>query len=102
SIPLPLCSPLLPYTTLFRSQQVGNRISHTHVSISSSNDSVTSWPCAGPVRRRASPLHAACCGPGRTSGSSRADDRSAGSGCAARSEEHTSELQLRENLVCRL
>src|SRR5690606_42099078 len=71
-------STLFPYTTLFRSTQTP------------SPD-----PCPSPrCRRPRSELHACpadarrACGPARSA--------------AQRSEEHTSELQSRENLVCRL
>src|SRR5690606_42145448 len=80
----PSRSPLFPYTTLFRS--------------------------AGPVRRsgatvdlalqgRIQPVHRPSSSPG-TCGPRR-DPRTRRPG-SRRSEEHTSELQSRENLVCRL
>src|SRR5690606_41698595 len=75
---------LFPYTTLFRSvhrryrgrgQSVGARVHGAHL------------PC----------LRAAAAIADAGGGSDRALP-----GCPARSEEHTSELQSRENLVCRL
>src|SRR5690606_41336755 len=81
-VPLPPRSTLFPYTTLFRSRRI-----------------------LGDLRRQ---LHR---GPGRPRACSKAacdvhrDDRSRwapSSGLRGRSEEHTSELQSRENLVCRL
>src|SRR5690606_40158142 len=42
------------------------------------------------------------CSPVRSNSSFRSDSRTAGFIPAQRSEEHTSELQSRENLVCRL
>src|SRR2546430_12186578 len=72
-------STLFPYTTLFRSLR---------------------WPCAPCGERGREDLR-------RIRASARASkarrrDRSCGPICAARSEEHTSELQSQSNLVCRL
>src|SRR5690606_42010981 len=69
--------PLFPYTTLFRS---GRRRGARRL--------------RGRGRRRRHP--------GRTAARGRGPARHARSGLAGRSEEHTSELQSRENLVCRL
>src|SRR5690606_41948467 len=77
-------SPLFPYTTLFRSRRTSSR----------------RRACAARASRRWSVPPAPC---GRPCGRSRRESptgRPAGS--TARSEEHTSELQSRENLVCRL
>src|SRR3712207_6869948 len=72
-------STLFPYTTLFRSlQDAGERVAGR----------------AAGRRRRAERVHAA----GGRAGD--CDDR--GDGVDVRSEEHTSELQSRQYLVCRL
>src|SRR5436309_11782438 len=85
-------STLFPYTTLFRSGSSGE---------SGSSESLPTWDksyCAGPdaqtarvglVRIRAGIARARAA-------------RRLGRRAAVRSEEHTSELQSRENLVCRL
>src|SRR5436309_12463223 len=77
-------STLFPYTTLFRSQEP---------------DQID---CAGPSRI-ATRLSARC----RKSLTSGPNEKVGGAACppkrsGGRSEEHTSELQSRENLVCRL
>src|SRR3712207_8269882 len=72
-------STLFPYTTLFRSTPATRCSCRTRTS--------TCWVC--PPRRRG-------CGSVRRSTSC------ARSGRGARSEEHTSELQSRQYLVCRL
>src|SRR5438445_8391866 len=66
-------STLFPYTTLFRPRSAPWAGRHT--SRGSSRSPAPSRPCAPPLR---------------------------GPPCAARSEEHTSELQSRQYLVCRL
>src|SRR5690606_40173169 len=75
-------SPLFPYTTLFRSRRVA-------------------WT----LRRRTGVAAAAAAGGPGPVAAARADVRPAGTAVrgrgAVRSEEHTSELQSRENLVCR-
>src|SRR3712207_6964988 len=77
-------STLFPYTTLFRSQRKCNRSSRREVA--------SLFPCvrdpqsAAAVRRRA------------VDGTDTIDR----SGLGGRSEEHTSELQSRQYLVCRL
>src|SRR5690606_41309893 len=75
-------SRLFPYTTLFRS--------------AAKKTCAAPWPAAWDslAARQTAGTHAAC--PGR-----RRAHRVAPRGCV-RSEEHTSELQSRENLVCRL
>src|SRR3712207_8742075 len=81
-IRLPPRSTLFPYTTLFRSS------GRTSASAASAIPSSTSSPrpqSGGWGRLR-------CCGPAARPGW----------GGAARSEEHTSELQSRQYLVCRL
>src|SRR5690606_41913677 len=77
-------SPLFPYTTLFRS----------------------SGPSPAPRSRRTDrlcpgPPATPRCSPPAAPGSVGVPDCGASS-CYLRSEEHTSELQSRENLVCRL
>src|SRR5690606_41317988 len=85
--PRPRSAPLFPYTTLFRSGLV-RRALLGHELVESVCHVPGSWPPA-PGR---GPRHAARC---RRGGGSSPDRR-------PRSEEHTSELQSRENLVCRL
>src|SRR3712207_7436855 len=79
-------STLFPYTTLFRSACWGRSVPRTQ----------RSWEVCGAdpvtVGDRGQPLHVAAHEP--------ADHR--GLGLAQRSEEHTSELQSRQYLVCRL
>src|SRR3712207_8084538 len=84
-------STLFPYTTLFRSEDsapVGTRASvcrRKAVSVARENSNSASPEGARRCRKRTSPLVRA--GHSRTS---------------PRSEEHTSELQSRQYLVCRL
>src|SRR5690606_42038905 len=81
----PSTSTLFPYTTLFRSRLLGRR--RGHPSRGQRNGTVPRnfvWDSPGGSRDRK----------GRW--------RRNGSDVARRSEEHTSELQSRENLVCRL
>src|SRR5207302_6973719 len=94
------CSALFPYTTLFRSLRHGrssSRRSGLHGSLWSSRTFFRTSPPAlsaselRPVASRQCPFVF----PRRESGPA---TRTA----AGRSEEHTSELQSRENLVCRL
>src|SRR3712207_7472988 len=82
-------STLFPYTTLFRS-----RTSTTTVATWSG----TSWAIVAPSRRS----RGRCSSSSPTVCSSSASSASAALGCGARSEEHTSELQSRQYLVCRL
>src|SRR5690606_41624635 len=85
SPPRPRCSPLFPYTTLFRSSSV----SGTHRLISFLFLPSTS-------RANATFSHTVLFGSSRKSWNTQPI-------CLRRrSEEHTSELQSRENLVCRL
>src|SRR5439155_20182422 len=89
-IPRPPRSTLFPYTTLFRSRTAAASAS-PHPRPRAAPES----PPAAPTRRAGS----------ATSPASGAGPRSPGrSGAAApgRSEEHTSELQSRGHLVCRL
>src|SRR3712207_8962445 len=89
-------STLFPYTTLFRSRrvQMGGR-------------AVLAAGATGPPPARgvASPdqlLRPAAAHPGRPADFSRYLDTPRAGGRALRSEEHTSELQSRQYLVCRL
>src|SRR5690606_42126868 len=85
-------SPLLPYTTLFRSPGRGP---HVRPLRAPGGDAEADLRLPGGDRHRRGRLCAA-----------RRAVRQCGEGGAAlpldRSEEHTSELQSRENLVCRL
>src|SRR3712207_8418973 len=71
-------STLFPYTTLFRSRAARSRRGPSLPSRPCPSARAVAWPC--PAVRRASPARAA----------------------PDRSEEHTSELQSRQYLVCRL
>src|SRR5690606_39447990 len=83
-LPLPPRATLFPYTTLFRSPRHAGTVPARCPGRATGGGAPTAaWP------------RPALAGPGT------ADRRLAG-GRAARSEEHTSELQSRENLVCRL
>src|SRR5690606_40668868 len=90
-------STVLPYTTLFRSLGVGDR----HVAGESGVEEVgVLWPDPGIVesgRHRMCLLDLAV-GVLEHVGAGTVEDP----GITCRSEEHTSELQSRENLVCRL
>src|SRR5690606_39343856 len=90
-------STLFPYTTLFRSRGPGSDEDRRRPQASWSRDRV--------------PCRSAYLGPKLAGSSSRSLRRSGGRNCSrkapsryvfVRSEEHTSELQSRENLVCRL
>src|SRR5690606_42164679 len=91
-------SPLFPYTTLFRSRQgQGSRAGVADPATEKpdcldQNRHRTTAPAAGTVQGTS-------CGARRTAGAGR---RSLCRTAGGRSEEHTSELQSRENLVCRL
>src|SRR3712207_8213100 len=73
-------STLFPYTTLFRSSSSRKTVRHTGLDITVYSSDGKRTP--GKLSRQGSPLL-----PGR---------------CSRRSEEHTSELQSRQYLVCRL
>src|SRR5690606_42039237 len=88
-------SPLFPYTTLFRSRVTGPVRSWGAAQSSSARGGAP--PSA--ARRRAHPAEPVGGGARRTVPPVAAHGSSGG---GARSEEHTSELQSRENLVCRL
>src|SRR5690606_39950499 len=89
--PRPAC---FPYTTLFRSwlrpPRGGRRPAHS----AAPRACVRPWPWP----RRYSPRSCSASPPHRSPAPATAPP----SGRARRSEEHTSELQSRENLVCRL
>src|SRR5207244_11853454 len=91
--PLPPCSPLFPYTTLFRSD---------HAALADRAAGIRSQG----VRRAGQPPHRDQPGHLRLrSGRRRSIARSLGqlhSAILRRSEEHTSELQSPDHLVCRL
>src|SRR3712207_8131993 len=81
-------STLFPYTTLFRSvaDRDGPRLQHLAVQAEGRPDSELGFPAAAVGRDQAERLQV----------------DSTGSRVARRSEEHTSELQSRQYLVCRL
>src|SRR5699024_12485213 len=89
----PLSSPLFPYTTLFRSPRVGRgpRQATAHDALRSA--SVSSHQPTHACSTWIPSLRIWCCSACRVSD---------GSTSAKRSEEHTSELQSRFDLVCRL
>src|SRR3712207_8993261 len=85
-------STLFPYTTLFRSRRISERLSSTMRdgfvrSMASKMSLVVSPSSRSDEYRRL----CCCCVSRRSSG-----------GTSSRSEEHTSELQSRQYLVCRL
>src|SRR5690606_41478208 len=82
-IPRPPRSTLFPYTTLFRSQQLLSHQSHAHKCCFFSLLTIGVILCRPPNLACKQPYCRA-------------------SAIWLRSEEHTSELQSRENLVCRL
>src|SRR3712207_7996157 len=75
-------STLFPYTTLFRSRRTGSFVADD---IARADVGPVWRPRRGGLRRSAAP-----------------ERRRAGRHAASRSEEHTSELQSRQYLVCRL
>src|SRR3712207_8987115 len=77
-------STLFPYTTLFRSCAPSSRCRNGRV----------------PAQRPTSPLASGLVAPG--SRTLQRDDSYPEERCGTRSEEHTSELQSRQYLVCRL
>src|SRR5947208_6543251 len=84
-IPLPPTSTLFPYTTLFRSDRLGSRVIKASI-----------WDGAGKAKRRWRFSHRRC---EPRAHRARQVIRAASK---ARSEEHTSELQSPDHLVCRL
>src|SRR5690606_41742251 len=93
---------LFPYTPLFRSR--------AQVDLEGPPEESSGRPFAfsdptsrGAARRIATPAPSYPCWPQNCrSTRQRSGSRAAGRGRCGRSEEHTSELQSRENLVCRL
>src|SRR5207302_7919870 len=97
-LPLPPRPPLFPYTTLFRSpgpHREGTRLRRRGQECVLRHDDLLGVGQAQWAKGRGTP--AGC--PGRDRG---AKATSRGLRPLERSEEHTSELQSRENLVCRL
>src|SRR5206468_7389929 len=97
-VPLPLCPPLFPYTTLFRSGAVPVATT-VKVWFSPSNRValVGPWVMFGgsAARRDPVPIHAAS--------AASADHRASLPACqSAKDRKSTSELQSRSDLVCRL
>src|SRR5690606_41708255 len=93
-------STLFPYTTLFRSALAGHRRSQERA-----RGRRGSRAAAGRTERGdggGAALRDARRPYGRDGRHLRRDGLGQGGGGAPRSEEHTSELQSRENLVCRL
>src|SRR5690606_42113780 len=84
---------LFPYTTLFRSSRRGGTLRTTH--------SVRAGKCRTTIRRRRCGASQAGRAPAGLP-NARASREPQGPASNRRSEEHTSELQSRENLVCRL
>src|SRR3712207_6939805 len=84
-------STLLPYTTLFRSGRTSAQVSEA---------TVGAIRCRG--RRAREVAGSACCSPPRQDDPRHGECSTRGGGRPARSEEHTSELQSRQYLVCRL
>src|SRR5690606_40851097 len=91
-----------PSTTLFRSPEVGRRVPTSwRFPVGLSVKSGPPWQSGHPARRKTwSPRHPS--GVSEPSGARKGlgFTRSRDATYAARSEEHTSELQSRENLVC--
>src|SRR5207249_12292648 len=87
----PLCSTLFPYTTLFRSQQDGE--AWTARSEAGDSSRLRRIAAAGAAMRQ---------GRGARTLLDRRNDHGGRSAAHRRSEEHTSELQSRFDLVCRL
>src|SRR3712207_7004195 len=80
-------STLFPYTTLFRSGQVAGDL---HAQLTGRDDDQRLRDAVAALGRRGDPLE---------QGDAEAEGLA---GAGARSEEHTSELQSRQYLVCRL
>src|SRR5690606_41530266 len=94
SLPPPPTSPLFPYTTLFRSSST-SVCGSSATSSSRPRSTATSSPRRGVISPRRRSTWASTSAPSASSSPS-------SSSSFVRSEEHTSELQSRENLVCRL
>src|SRR5690554_7668308 len=90
-IPPPPISTLFPYTTLFRSNQAIGALAN------STTLNQTNFPAAGILITDGAPNTS-----GRTAAQSEALAINEACDLRNRSEEHTSELQSRPHLVCRL
>src|SRR5690606_41548710 len=86
----PPASPLSPYTTLFRPHRPGLR---GHLAAPRPGRGSAGRRRQGRAHRQPGPVRPRIVGP---------DEHLSRGGRTLRSEEHTSELQSRENLVCRL
>src|SRR5690606_40951163 len=101
-IPTPPLSPLFPYTTLFRSTRNHPQAARIRPNGMWWRKASRELRCLGRVRVAEAPTKPASCKrrihetSARRMGAARRDLD------GVRSEEHTSELQSRENLVCRL
>src|SRR3712207_7780431 len=82
-------STLFPYTTLFRSRQAAERVEDDEVR--AGRDALAVADVADVLPER-----------GAGAGDDAGDVRAVAAGVLGRSEEHTSELQSRQYLVCRL
>src|SRR5690606_40750996 len=91
-------STLFPYTTLFRSAGTRCPRNPDGMGAFAGPDGTVRLIRNHEVRNRAGDLHLAVDGPAHA----RYDALAGGGTLTIRSEEHTSELQSRENLVCRL
>src|SRR5207302_11237966 len=89
-------SPLFPYTTLFRSF---NPATGAVVSKSRWLGTLDASPASGPLIARSTSIASSTV---LVIGPSLSSDQQSVIAPVRRSEEHTSELQSRENLVCRL
>src|SRR5690606_39993795 len=97
---LPPQSPLFPYTTLFRSNSASTRAPVMSATTSGASRGM-STKYGGAFTYVDSPSHANRSPSGTGSAAQRSSPVNT-SAYSSRSEEHTSELQSRENLVCRL
>src|SRR5690606_41413644 len=91
SIPPPPSSPLFPYTTLFRSTAIGKIVALKLLHANLADDGVVIQRFQREARTTVSIGHPNI-----------VEVLDMGQEPSGRSEEHTSELQSRENLVCRL
>src|SRR5690606_41090056 len=98
--PRPPTSPLFPYTTLFRSHPRWLARRAKRLVRAQPVDLRRQPSGLGPDRQRPAPLLSLSSG--ETSMSMAVDELAGRIRPLMRSEEHTSELQSRENLVCRL
>src|SRR5207249_9622611 len=90
-LPRPLCAPLFPYTTLFRSTMMAPAPAVTAARARSNGVPESGASASGAPSRRSSEKATRCDPIVRATRAS-----------VSRSEEHTSELQSRFDLVCRL